>query len=241
MIDLRPRWLRELSAYHRHLSWTEFWVRYAVARMRSKETEPGPDASDVDARRWYASNEFLLLRQAYYHRKSRWPAILRALPDHGSVLEYGCGIAPVSAWLADRTCRSRPGTSPYVLDRFVFTLVDLPSPALNYAAWRMKRRTAMTKLLVPGLGDDLPYLPQQDVIVCLEVLEHVPNPATVLRYLVSRLKSGGTLFVNFIAGPPSGMNLRVAQEQRKEALAALQLLRCERPLTEDGQTGVYCA
>ena len=218
MNRFRP-WFRELSTYHRHLTWREYWIRYAVARMRSKETEPGPDATEAATRAWYATNEYLLLRQAYYHRNSRWPEIRRALPPRGTLLEYGCGIAPVSAWLRADRC----------------TLVDLPSPTLAYAAWRLPH----ARILSPGLGDDLPDCGTHDVIVCLEVLEHVPNPAAVLRHLAHRLR--GTLFVNFVGGIASGMNLRAAQDQRAEAIDVLRSLRCEQAATPDGQTGVYHA
>lgn len=243
IFDRYRSWFRELSTYHRHMSWQEFWIRYAVARMRSKETEPGPEASEDQARQWYATNEYLLLRQAYYHRTSRWPEILRALRGDSTstrtLLEYGCGIAPVSAWLADRIPHCRWATTPHGAPGYHFTLVDLPSPALAFAHWRMLRRGVSFH---DTPVDALPIIRERyDVIVCLEVLEHVPNPASVMRHLVAHLRDGGTLFVNFVGGTWSGMNLRSAQEQREEAVAVLDLLRCERPLTAAGDTGIYHA
>lgn len=228
IFDRYRAWFRELSTYHRHLSWEEFWVRYAVARMRANETVPSPTADETTVRAWWATNEYAMLRQAYYHRNHAWPEIKARLPKSGTILEYGCGIAPVSTWLADHT-RARAH----------YTLVDLPSPALGYATWRMHRRNASARVL--ALAADFPAIPPQDVIVCLEVLEHVPNPASVMRHLVASLRAGGTLFVNFVGGVAQGANLQSAQDQRKEAMAALDFLHCEIAATAGGQTGVYRA
>src|SRR5205823_1670804 len=125
----------------------------------------------------------------------------------GDFCEYGCGVAPVTAWLRSRFPRWR------------FTLVDLPTPTLAFARWRF-RRFPNVELEEPGLGADLPLTRAYDVITCLDVLEHVINPLEVVRHLVDHLKPGGELRLNFIDAP-GGENLVESAAQRADTIAYL--------------------
>ena len=223
----RP-WFRELARYHRHLSWPGFWVRYEVSRLWSRDHEPPENAEESELRAFYAACEYLLYRQVYYHRDRSFRWITKYLPDSGNICEYGCGVAPVTTWLADR--------------RYHYTLVDIPNPALTYARWRLARRGVRFDVRSPGLGNDLPLQDSYGLITCLEVLEHVPNPAEVVRHLIAHLTLGGRLLVNFVQGEPKGLNLASAQRDRKAAMDLLGALYMERPMDADGGgVGVYRA
>ena len=90
-------------------------------------------------------------------------AVARARPR--SVLEVGCGEGAVLEYLADRN----PGTR--------FDGLELDPAALA----RARRRCPRTSLL---RGDvyTLPFAAQAyDLVLCLEVLEHLPDPGRALR------------------------------------------------------------
>ncbi len=55
---------------------------------------------------------------------------------------------------------------------------------------------------IEELARDPEHAGQYDVVTCLEMLEHVPDPASVIRACASMLKPGGHLFVSTINRNP---------------------------------------
>src|SRR6266536_2106731 len=166
----------------------------------------------------------------YYHRSDCFhvvAAAMRRAGRAGDFCEYGCGVAPITAWLRPRFAGWR------------YTLVDLPSPMLDFARWRF-RRFANVEAREPGLGADLPLTRDYDAIACLEVLEHVINPLEVVRHLVAHLKPGGALFVNFVDEPGGDENLLESAAQRGETIEYLNReLRAVAPLHVNGPDVVH--
>jgi hypothetical protein len=148
-------WLRELGRYYRGMTEQEFWVRYTVGRMDAATLwERKPRTGETDYRSFYAESDYWVLRQMYYHRSSSFHWIARALRGAGRAgdfCEYGSGVAPVTAWLRPRL----PG--------WRYTLVDLPSPMLEFARWRF-RGVPTVETREPGLGADLPLTRDYDGI-----------------------------------------------------------------------------
>jgi len=209
---LNRGWFRELSEYHRGMTRLEFWIRYTIGRVEAaKLWARKPRSTEADYRAFYAETDYFLLRQMYYHRNGcfHWIAApMRRRGRAGDVCEYGCGVAPVTAWLRPRF----PG--------WRYTLVDLPSPMLDFARWRF-RGVAGVEALEPGFGSDLPLVRSYDAITCLEVLEHVINPLEVVRHLAAHLKPGGSLFVNFVDEPGGDENLAESAAQRAATIEFL--------------------
>jgi SAM-dependent methyltransferase len=199
------RWFRELSRYYRGLAPQEFWIRYAIGRMEAARLwNSKPRSTEADYRAFYAETDYFVLRQMYYHRTScfHWAArAMRGAGREGDFCEYGCGVAPVTAWARARF----PG--------WRYTLVDVPSPMLDFARWRF-RGVPSVEAREPGLGSALPLVRSYDVITCLEVLEHVINPLEVVRHLADHLKPGGSLFLNFVDEPGGDENLAESAAQR---------------------------
>jgi 2-polyprenyl-3-methyl-5-hydroxy-6-metoxy-1,4-benzoquinol methylase len=223
-LGLNRRWFRELSEYHRGLTRQEFWIRYTIGRMEAaKLWAQKPRRTEADYRAFYAETDYWVLRQMYYHRTSCFHWIAAAMPGaEGDLCEYGCGVAPVTAWVRPR----RP--------RWRYTLVDLPSPMLDFARWRF-RGAANVETREPGPGSDLPLVRSYGVITCLEVLEHVINPLEVVRHLAAHLEPGGSLFVNFVDEPGGDENLVESAAQRADTIRYLDReLRPIRPLRVTG-------
>lgn len=186
-------------------------MRYTLGRMDAATLwERKPRSTEADYRSFYTETDYFVLRQMYYHRNDCYHGIARTLRRagrEGDFCEYGCGVAPITAWLRSRFPAWR------------YTLVDLPTPMLEFARWRVRKFTNV-ELKEPGFGSDLPLTRAYAVIACLDVLEHVMNPLQVTRHLVEHLKPGGTLHVNFIEAP-GGENLAESAAQRAETIAYL--------------------
>jgi SAM-dependent methyltransferase len=228
-LGLHRAWLGELSAHYRGMTIEEFWVRYTLGRMDAATLwERKPRSTESDYRSFYAETDYFVLRQIYYHRNDCYHGIARLLRRRGRMgdfCEYGCGVAPVTAWLRPRF----PG--------WRFTLVDLPTPALDFARSRF-RSAANVEFGEPGLADDLPLTRAYDVITCLDVLEHVVNPLAVTRHLVAHLKPGGDLLINFV-DDAGGENLVESACERAATIAYLDAsLRPVVPLRADGPSAV---
>ena len=231
-LGLNGGWFRELSAYYRGMAKEEFWVRYTMGRMDAETLwDRKPRTDEADYRSFYAETDYFVLRQMYYHRNICYYAVaasMRRAGREGDFCEYGCGVAPVTAWLLRR------------FPSWHYTLVDIPSPTLEFARWRF-RKFPNVETKEPGLGSDLPLTKTYDVITCLDVLEHVVNPLEVVRHLVDHLKPGGTLHVNFV-NDPGRENLLESAAQRAETIAYLNTsleaaipLHVERSNGSDGQ------
>ena len=153
-----------------------------------------------------------VFRQALRRRYGAWPDVARDLPRGGTLLEYGCGIAPVTAWL-ERRRRDFPAV-----------LVDVPGHALDFAVWRLRSRRddlvepAVAFLTLNPLCLDLATVGLYDVAVVSEVLEHVVSPLSVMQSVVSGLCPGGVLYEDFTAhaGDGSPADLPSAQAERTD-------------------------
>ncbi len=225
-LGLNRGWFRELSAYYRGMTIQEFWVRYTIGRMDAATLwERKPRTSEHDYRSFYTETDYFVLRQMYYHRNNCYHAVaasMRRAGRAGDFCEYGCGVAPVTAWLRPRFPAWR------------YTLVDIPSPTLEFARWRF-RRFPNVETKEPGFGSNLPLTKTYDIITCLDVLEHVVNPLAVVRHLGDHLKPGGALYLNFLDAP-GGENLVESAAQRAETIAYLNsALRGVIPLRVEGR------
>jgi 2-polyprenyl-3-methyl-5-hydroxy-6-metoxy-1,4-benzoquinol methylase len=101
------------------------------------------------------------------------------LPNHAdAVLEIGSGDGATIAWLKQRWPESH------------FTAVDGYEPSFEQLCERSD------VAILADLNADLPSLDQYDLILALDVLEHLISPDQLLKRLVSHLRPGGTVLVS---------------------------------------------
>jgi len=141
----------------------------------------------TSAMRHQSTNEYLT-KPAEYFQNPRTD-ILPLLPNFSeNVLELGCGTGATLAWLkSTHRCENTYG-------------IELFPEAAETAARQVDH-------IVPGdiekMALDLPAR-HFDLILCLDVLEHLIDPWRVLQRLVTHLKPGGTM----IASIPNIRNWR---------------------------------
>jgi len=118
--------------------------------------------------------------------RARWELVAELLADHvppgGTAIDVGCGTGEVLALLADAGARRVVGS-------------DLSTDALGHAASRTGTR-ARGGTLVVSRAERLPFpTASADVLVSLEVIEHLDSDLTALREYRRVLRPGGTMLV----------------------------------------------
>lgn len=140
------------------------------------------------------------------------------------ICEYGCGVAPFVTTLlksvSDETAKKI---------NFKITVADLDCEHFTFAKYRlqsiketrkMKNLELEFKTITPN---GLPkFSSELDVVICFEVLEHVPSPVAVLDNFRDNMKPGGFYVENFIKhdhdddDDDDGPDLISAREERDE-------------------------
>lgn len=100
-------------------------------------------------------------------------------PQPLSVLDYGGGIGSVLLDLA-------------TLPNLSLSYADIPGKTFEFAAWRFRRHGIPVSLVDASLPDPLSG-ESYDVIISLEVFDHVVDPLGLAGYLVDHLAGGGLL------------------------------------------------
>ena len=165
---------------------------------------------------WQEVGAWFSFRQIVHHRRSEFSEILARLPKQGvvTVVEYGCGVAPVSNWLYEHKL---PGQN------FRFWLLDVRSEHRQFGTWRLQRRRDAahdydTTVLMVNPDD----VPRCDAVTVLETFEHLPDPWATIYRIWRQLYPGGLLWEDYEVTTPGGPNLAIAQAERPRVMAFLQ-------------------
>jgi len=158
---------------------------------------------------FYQETDYFIFRQHYFHRHKVYldMALPLLIKTKGSLCEYGGGIGPMTNWLIK------------LFPHWRYTIADLDCPVLKFAKWRFKNNQQVSFKTVTS--KKLPLTENYDVILCKHVIEHVPNPLKVVKHLISYLKPGGWLFIDFVYDPGEE-NLQSAAKQRNSVLNYLK-------------------
>jgi len=120
---------------------------------------------------WHASDPIhyrtLILRD-FFARTRR---------TRGAYLDYGSGIGNDALVFAEAG--------------YEVTLADVSEPLLAFAAWRCRRRGFEVRTL--DLKREDPPADAFELVICFDVLEHIPDPLRTVRGLRAALRRGGVL------------------------------------------------
>ena len=133
-----------------------------------------------------------------------------------TVVDYGSGLAYVSFEIA----RIRNKAKIY--------LVDIDCLHLEFAVFRFKKYGFNIEVIKVTEDNMYPKLPEHNICIATEVMEHVFQPLTVYRNIIESLDSGGILYGNF-ADHQEGMfhvspDLRDLRERINQNFDQLDLL-----------------
>ena len=151
------------------------------------------DQSEIDkfsalAHRWWDPNSEFKPLHAINPLRLNWIKTFVNL-EGKKVLDIGCG----GGILAESIAQSGADT----------TGIDLSEKALKVAelhALEVGVSLTYRAISAEALADEQPE--QYDVVTCMEMLEHVPDPASVVRACAKLCKPGGTLFFSTLNRNP---------------------------------------
>lgn len=205
-----PAWLKEFRAYlgDPRLTLEEVWVRYAIKRM---DVAPrfASLSGPAEALAFYRDCDYMLWRNLIHRRHSAWRRVLWTMRGpRGTLLELGCGIAPIGAYCASRR------------RRWSYWLCDVPSPHRAYGEWRVRQHGP-----VPICVGLTAWRQRFDVITAFDVFEHLPAPHEAAEQCVAALRPGGYLHWNFIETSPGGLDFATPEQRARTRAMLLSKLR----------------
>ena len=159
--------------------------------MNSSAANADPDEikkfSDLASRWWDATSEFKPLHDINPLRVG-WINDRAAL-DGKRVLDVGCGGGILSESMAERGA--------------VVTGIDLSEPAISVARLHALDSELNVDYQCVAAEDFAQENANQfDVVTCLELLEHVPDPASTVAACAAMVKPGGQLFFSTLNRNP---------------------------------------
>jgi 2-polyprenyl-3-methyl-5-hydroxy-6-metoxy-1,4-benzoquinol methylase len=161
---------------------------YRMGEMAEEWHRVDPETPS-EMRKFYEDTELYIWELAKWHAsdaynpyRDRISLAMRLFPPttHPRVLDFGAGIATASLAFA------RAG--------YDLTIADVPGKTLAFAKHRFRRLGLGCSVI--EVVKDLPDLPAGfDVLICFDVLEHVPDAEKMLKRLVRSLRVGGVALI----------------------------------------------
>lgn len=157
---------------------------------------------------WKNSANDFIVRNCYYHESiwKDWNQELKLLnyKSGKTILDYGCGVSSFTKWALAK------------FDMINITLAELDGPMLDFLKWRFGEKVKY----IPTREGELNLNGKYDIIMCLDVLEHVWSPLKLVKEFFGVLDDNGSLMETYI-DDSRGSNLIKSNQERREVFAYL--------------------
>lgn len=156
-------------------------------------------------------NLYLLLSAVWNYNKVNFLGfhyLLKYLPRRGKIVEYGCGVAPVTQGLI----RFLPHR------KYQFVICDILQINFIYAIYSLAKEPNVTHTLLSPYGNVVEGNGVNDAIICVTVLEHIPNPLEVVKSFHQSLRAGGRLIFDYILSEGAGLDSVRSRDERNSVL-----------------------
>ena len=195
----------------------EFLARYYASRIGFEEQWASKKRDTPESiASFYLEHDKDIWRQAYlsdckfnYKKKilKIWHLIAAEhLSPESPILDYGGGAGALVHYIASKGFTA-------------VDIADIPSKTIEFVA---KQMSSMLRNIITL--DSQGTLPAHDyaVIICVDVLEHAPQPLAVMKNFLQSLRTGGLLILNFPKETDfSGAHLESAQRERDAVFTLL--------------------
>ena len=205
--EFKVYWMKILGG--RPLYMHDFFYLLGVYRQRFQDVETPEEASPEDfLDSWQNSKTLYMLFGAvrrYAYEPLHFRYFERWISNGDSVLEYGCGIAPVSY-----------GCLKYGSKRNLeISIADIRQINSHYATKRLLGKAEFLEI-DPYKN---PLVDRKfNVVLMITVLEHLPDPLVVVKNITSSLKEKGILIFDYILGDGDGQDTLEAVQQRRAVI-----------------------
>jgi len=205
--DFKNYWFDILEGRPMYLH--DFYFLLGIYRQRFQNVET-PETTDMSEflDSWQNSDTLYQFFGAV-RRFSREPLHCRKLEkwinNGDTILEYGCGIAPISHSLINVSIRRNIN----------ITIADIRQINFHYAIHRLGKNVDHFEITPYENSIDKN---KYNVIFMITVMEHLPDPLNTVKNITSGLKSNGIFVFDYILGDGDGQDTIEAVEQRDAVL-----------------------
>lgn len=193
------------AAYDIANRWTETFKAY----------KPGDDIPDELIDEFYKKLDLYLYDLTYYwsrDKRGKTEVLSRIRESDTRILDYGCGIGDYGLNILE----SRPNTTTQV------TFYDINEPNQAYLKWRIEQRVkedppffSPEQAIVTNNVKDLEGK-KYDTIICMDVLEHVADPALHAKRIYDLLDRNGVLLA-FVAPKSKFQPMHISEYKLEDA------------------------
>jgi len=216
--DFKKFWVgylgnRNIDVYDFHFLRNFYRVKFQnVALDNAQEKNPEKFLASWQTQ----GNIFYLFQSVWnYSKKAYLDCWLFAkfIKKNNHILEYGCSIASITQGL----------TRYFGFKNLKFTIADIPQLSFLYARWELMANRRVESIVInPSQRDNLPKDVKYNVIVCLTVFEHLPNPTEVIESFLNHLANEGILVFDYIKSEAGGLNSIAGERERAEVLKIIE-------------------
>lgn len=201
-------WQKKLGA--RPISIHDFHFLRSSYRIKFQSIEVKEDSEKKDFSYAWQRCENIYSTFSAVYRYALDPSVgygyAKYLKKKDKLLEYGCGIAPITSSLVYY----------FSYKDLDFSIADIKGFPFHYAKYYLKNQGVKFYNIEPYR--DVRLKDRFDAIFLITVMEHLPDPDKVIKFLTDALNKGGKLFFDYVVSEGKGLDTRESLLKRKSVL-----------------------